>query len=235
MSLGSTSAQGQLKSNYLDKLFTTYTDCLKRTGFQITFTAVLSIVLLLLSVNYLNVSQGWTMAGLTFSVPQPALLIGGSLFLMWRHLLVVSLSLQQRMAGSAIWRLYRELGFEDPTLTEQLPLFDRPDGIALFVPFHLFYESYGTQLILLITVVVQMIAAWLLPIVAQVLVAYRLLAIFGLRWWILSAYAILGLLLGLYYAQVLRLLLSDQDTEKALPTLPLSGPNPPADGARTPK
>lgn len=228
MNSDSDSVQRQLKINYLDKLFNSYVDAVKRGSLQHTFTALLSVVLVLVSVNYLTVSQGWTMAGLTFSVPQPAILIGGALLLTWRHLLVATLGLQQGMAARAIWRLYRELGLEDPTLTEELSLFDRPDGIALFVPLHSFYSSYGTQVIFLIVVAVQFSAVWVLPIAAQVFVAHRLFSSLGARWWLLSTYGVLGPLLALYYAQLIRMLIRGQGTTETSPSLSpqISGPTP---------
>jgi hypothetical protein len=212
----------QLKSNYLDKLFTTYTDASKRIALQITFTTVLSIMLVLVSVGYLTVSQGWTIAGLTFNVPLPALLVGGALFLMWRHLLIVGVGLQQGMAARAIWRIYCELGLEDPTLTEDLDMFDRPDGIGLFVPLHSFHGSYGTQIIFLIDMGVQLCAGWLLPMAVQVLVARKLVIMFGTHWWLISAYALFSLLLGLYYAQIFRLWVGEGTKERSL-AAPMSG------------
>ena|SRR2546423_2147340 len=172
-------------------------EALSSTTQSMTSSALLLIILSFMMVavasGLVSVDQELSVAGLKLVAPSWLILVGGGWSIAGIYSHFVGLKIREAGFIDTIHRLYKRIGYSDESFTDTSKIGPFAPANVIEIPL-LNWEnetSFFGKLLYVINSALILVLMFLLPIAVQIFIAYKLISLFGWRWWVLISSLIL--------------------------------------------
>jgi|SRR5579859_5949084 len=195
----------ELVLHYIDKVHSSLTGTITALNRVWILLVVFSFILIILCFGLVSTgNSGFSYGGLNLIVPLWIIIFGGAWVIGILFIYLLSLETQRGELVDEIVKLYQSIGYENNSMKLRgTGALEIPNMMSIVIE-SIKFKSIMDPLLLVIFGVV-----FLIPLGAEGIACYKIIAVFGWKWWIIVSFLLLFLLTISYLITYVRSILSE--------------------------
>lgn len=195
----------QVTLDYIDKLHISVLSTGKSINRSLLLILLLSLFLITWAFEVAALTEEISISGIKIGVASWLIPFFGSWLLSMAFMYLHGLTMHEARSRDNIIRLYKELGYKDKSLDDfDCNPLEHPNIVTVAFSRNLMGNEWPAKLIFPMAIMLISFGLFVLPFIAQGIVCYKLINLFGWKWWICSSYIFIFVLMTCYLVLVLK-------------------------------